>query len=176
LAEDRELWNRVSHGDVEVFDALYRENAPRLQAFLRQLVGNSQTAEDLVQDTFTQVWNRPSGFQPERGSLRGYLFGIARNRASDWWRKQSAAHPLADEEKSACRTEAASIMGDALARLPDEQRTLIWLREVEGLSYAELAENLKIPIGTVRSRIFTAREALRAVWSNVGQGAGGRSV
>jgi RNA polymerase sigma-70 factor (ECF subfamily) len=66
--------------------------------------------------------------------------------------------------KSACRTEESSVMGDVLQRLPEKQRTLLWLREVEGLSYAELAENLKIPIGTVRSRIFAAREALRKIW------------
>jgi RNA polymerase sigma-70 factor (ECF subfamily) len=55
-------------------------------------------------------------------------------------------------------------MGDALNRLPEEQRTLLWLREVEGLSYAELALNLEIPVGTVRSRLFAAREALRKIW------------
>jgi RNA polymerase sigma-70 factor, ECF subfamily len=55
-------------------------------------------------------------------------------------------------------------MGDALARLPKEQRALLWLREVEGQSYAELAVILEIPIGTVRSRLFAAREALRKIW------------
>ena len=55
-------------------------------------------------------------------------------------------------------------MMDALHRLPEEQRSLLWLREVEGQSYAELAEILDIPIGTVRSRLFTARETLRQVW------------
>ena len=56
-------------------------------------------------------------------------------------------------------------MTDALRRLPPDQRTLLWLREVEGQSYSELAAILGIPIGTVRSRLFAAREALRTIWN-----------
>jgi RNA polymerase sigma-70 factor (ECF subfamily) len=67
-------------------------------------------------------------------------------------------------EPAEYKTETASLVGDAFARLPDEQRTLIWLREVEGQSYAELAEILEIPVGTVRSRLFAAREELRRIW------------
>lgn len=164
MADDREVWQKISHGDAEAFEAFYRENAPRLHAFLRQVVGNHEAAEDVAQEAFTQIWNRPNGFQPERGTLRAYLFGIGRKRAAEWWRKQPSATPIIEEVKSACRTEESSVMGDVLQRLPEKQRTLLWLREVEGLSYAELAENLKIPIGTVRSRIFAAREALRKIW------------
>ncbi len=164
MTDDREVWKKISRGDAAAFDAFYRENAPRLRAFLRRVVGSHQAAEDIAQDTFTQIWNRPGGFQPERGTLRGYLFGIAKKQASEWWRKQPSGTPTAEEDKSFCRTETASIMGDALDRLPEEQRTLLWLREVEGLSYAELALNLEVPVGTVRSRLFAAREALRKIW------------
>ena len=59
---------------------------------------------------------------------------------------------------------------DLLRQLPAEQRSLLWLREVEGQSYAELAVILDIPIGTVRSRLFAAREALRAVWHSAPEG------
>jgi RNA polymerase sigma-70 factor (ECF subfamily) len=55
-------------------------------------------------------------------------------------------------------------MSDALRRLPEEQRTLLWLRAVEGQSYAELAMTLEIPVGTVSSRLFAAREELRRIW------------
>ena len=61
-------------------------------------------------------------------------------------------------------------MSDALGQLPVEQRSLLWLREVEGQSYAELAAILDIPIGTVRSRLFAAREALRVIWHSAPQG------
>ncbi|MGA2084411.1 MAG: sigma-70 family RNA polymerase sigma factor [Terracidiphilus sp.] len=162
--DDREVWKKISHGDARAFDAFYRETAPRLQAFLRQIVGSREAAEDVAQETYTRLWNRPNGFQPERGSLCGYLYGVGRNRAAEWWRRQSPSAEAAEEPMEADRAESCSVMGDALRRLPEEQRSLLWLREVEGQSYAELAEILSIPIGTVRSRLFTAREALRQVW------------
>ncbi len=165
MADDRETWRKIAQGDADVFDAFYRENAPRLHAFLRQLVGNPQSSEDIAQETFTQIWSHPSGFQPERGTLRAYLFGIGKNRAREWWRKQrSSDHEEIDDEIGVCHAEIDSIVNDAFRRLPEEQRTLLWLREVEGQSYLELASILEIPVGTVRSRLFVAREALRKVW------------
>lgn len=165
MADDRETWTRISQGDADSFDAFYREHAPRLQVFLRQVTGNPQAAEDVVQETFTQIWSRPNGFQPERGTLRAYLYGIARKRAADWWRKQGPSDRGASvDQVSVCQTETVSIVGDAFRRLAEEQRTLLWLREVEGQSYAELAVILEIPVGTVRSRLFAAREALRRIW------------
>ena len=65
------------------------------------------------------------------------------------------------------------MVGDAFGRLPEEQRSLLWLREVEGQSYAELAVILEVPVGTVKSRLFAAREALRRIW-RTGVTAGGR--
>jgi RNA polymerase sigma-70 factor (ECF subfamily) len=164
LPDDRELWEKIVKGDAASFDAFYRENAPRLQAFLRQVVGNPQAAEDVAQETFIQIWSRPNGFQPERGALRAYLYGIGRKRAAEWWRKQSPREQESESAVSIAHSETASVVGDAFGRLPEEQRTLLWLREVEGQSYAELATILEIPIGTVRSRLFAAREALRTIW------------
>lgn len=166
MGDDQELWDRISRGDAEAFDAFYRENAQRLVAYLRLVVGDQQAAEDIMQETFTQIWNRPNGFRPERGAARAYLFGIGRKRASEWWRHQTPPEPevKAEVEATASRAEAASVVGDAFSRLPEEQRALLWLREVEGQSYTELAEILEIPVGTVRSRLFAAREALRVIW------------
>jgi RNA polymerase sigma-70 factor, ECF subfamily len=164
LADDRELWERICRGDAGAFDAFYGEQGPRLRAFLRQVLGNAQAAEDVMQETFTLIWRRPNGFAPERGSLRAYLFGAGRQRAAEWWRKESSRGAGATFEPATCKTEASSLVGDAFGRLPEDQRTLLWLREVEGQSYAELAEILGIPVGTVRSRLFAAREELRKVW------------
>ena len=164
LARDPEIWRQVCRGDTETFEVFYRENAPRLEAFLRHLVGNRQAAEDVMQETFTQMWRRPNGFHPEHGTLRAYLYGIARKRAAEWWRMQRPQGVVTENDSVVCQTETASVIDDALRRLPEEQRALLWLREVEGQSYAELAEILEIPIGTVRSRLFVAREALRRIW------------
>jgi len=164
LADDREIWKRISQGNADAFDAFYRENAPRLLVFLRQVYANPQAAEDIVQETFTQIWTRRNGFQPERGSLCAYLYGIARKRAADLWRKQGPWDRASEDQVSVCQTETVSIVADAFRRLPVEQRTLLWLWAVEGQSYAELAEILEIPVGTVKSRLFAAREALRGIW------------
>jgi RNA polymerase sigma factor (sigma-70 family) len=118
LADDRELWKRISQGNADSFDAFYRENAPRLQVFLRQFIGDRQAAEDIVQETFTQIWNRPSGFHPERGTLRAYVYGIARKRAADWWRKQGPSDRASEDRVSVCKTETVLIVGDAFRRLP----------------------------------------------------------
>lgn len=117
-----------------------------------------------MQETFTRIWQRPNGFEPERGTLRAYLFGAGRKRAAEWWRKQDARAATVPDEQSNPRTQTASLVADAFGQLPEDQRELLWLREVEGQSYAELAEILDIPVGTVRSRLFAAREELRKVW------------
>ncbi len=163
MIDDQELWKKISEGNACAFDAFYRESGPRLRVFLRHLLLNEQAAEDVMQDTFTHIWRRPSGFNPERGSLRGYLFGIGRKLAAEWWRRQRPTDGL-DEDSAPCPTEMSSVVADAFNRLTSEQRTLLWLREVEGQTYTELAAILEVPVGTVRSRLFAAREALRKIW------------
>jgi RNA polymerase sigma-70 factor (ECF subfamily) len=98
--------------DAKAFDALYCENAPRLRAFLRQLVGSFQVAEDLTQEIFTQLWSQPDAFDPTRGSIRGYLFGIGRHRAADWWRRSRPQAPLPEDRWAACDPERQSIVAD----------------------------------------------------------------
>ena len=72
-------------------------------------------------------------------------------------------------------SETRSILADALNRLTADERSIIWLREIEGRSYAELAAILDIPLGTVRSRLFAARQSLRGIWQSAPQMKGGRS-
>ncbi|WP_263382597.1 RNA polymerase sigma factor [Granulicella arctica] len=156
--------------NAEMFGSVYREYAPRLRAFLRQIVGSFQAAEDLTQEVFTQLWRHPDGFDPARGSVGAYLFGIGRHRAAEWWRRTKSESPVQEEILMSCDLEQGSMVSDALQHLPEEQRTLIWLREVEGHSYAELAVMLDIPIGTVRSRLFMARQALRTIWLGAAKG------
>src|SRR5579883_948549 len=185
MADDRELWESIRRGEANAFDAFYRETAPRMLRFLRQLIGNRQAAEDVMHETFLQLWRRPNRYRPESGSMRAYLFGIARKRAAEWWRQRTPEASLTQEKPGSLLTdsdgdytepstrpnatmwsalESRSLVGDAFSRLPTDQRALLWLREVEGQSYAELAAILEVPIGTVRSRLFAAREELRRIW------------
>lgn len=174
MLDDRELWKRISVGDVDAFDTWYRETAPRLLGFLRHLTGSEHAADDLMQETYTSIWRRPQGFDPTRGTARAYLFGVARNQAAEWWRNRHPVEPLSDEAPALAQTETRSILVDALRHLSPDQQSLLWLREVEGQSYAELAAILNVPVGTVRSRLFAAREALRAVWRETPAMKGGR--
>lgn len=166
LERDSVRWEKIRAGDASAFDRFYRENAQRLQVFLRLLTGNGQAAEDVMQETFTQMWRSPNGFQPERGSLRAYLFGIGRKQAAEWRRKQISHGEavVAPEPATARNKETLMAISDAFARLNVEQQSILWLREVEGQSYEELAGILDIPVGTVRSRLFVAREQLRKIW------------
>jgi RNA polymerase sigma-70 factor (ECF subfamily) len=181
LLDDRELWKRISAGDAEAFEAWYRETAPRLRAFLRHCTGSGHSADDLMQDIYTQIWRRPQQFDPERGTLSAWLLGIARKQAAEWWRKQRPTdsmdqdEPAMDDEPSQPLSEMRSILADALERLTADERSIIWLREIEGRSYAELAAILDIPLGTVRSRLFAARQSLREIWQSAPQMKGGRS-
>jgi RNA polymerase sigma-70 factor (ECF subfamily) len=174
LFDDRELWKKIANGNGDAFDVWYRETAPHLRIFLRHLLASEQAVEDVMQETFTQVWHRPHRFDPERGSARAYLFGIARRQAADWRRKNTAADELEFDPQAPARVEVASMVTEAFSRLTLDHRTLLWLREVEGQSYEELSMILDVPVGTVRSRLFAAREALRALWGITRQQKGGR--
>jgi RNA polymerase sigma-70 factor, ECF subfamily len=98
LPDDLETSKRIARGDAGAFEEFYVANQPRLVAFLRQLVGSLQAAEGVAQDTFAQIWRRPDGFRPERGTLRAYLYGIGKRQAAEWWRKHMPCKPEMDTE------------------------------------------------------------------------------
>ena len=164
MSKDGELWDGIRRRDADAFDAVYCAYAAGLRGFLRQILGDLHAAEDVTQETFAAIWQRPNGFDPELGTLRSYLFGAGRKRAADWWRKQGRGNAPTNEHVFETRTETQSLIGDAFDRLPADQRSLLWLREVEGHSYEEIAGTLEIPVGTVGSRLSAAREALRRIW------------
>lgn len=164
MATDGETWERIRRGDVQAFGEVYKAHGPRLEMFLRRLLGSRQAAEDVTQETFARIWQNPNGFEPERGSLRAYLFGAAKKRAANWWRKNGVPKEPVLLVSAECDSETVWLLSDAVARLSEEGRALIWLREVEGYSYDELAQVFDVPAGTVASRLFAAREELRAIW------------
>ena len=132
--------------------------------FLRRLLGSRQAAEDVMQETLQEF-----------GSIRTGLSRKEARFAPTFLVRQRSALPIGGARIDAPRepvlqepvepdNETASLLSDAVARLSEEGRALIWLREVEGYSYDELAQVFDVPAGTVASRLFAAREELRAIW------------
>jgi len=144
------------------FARLYLEQGSPVRGFLRSWVGDSSTADDLTQETFLHLWRRRGAFDPARGGVKAYLLGIARKKAADWWRR-NREHTATGSEACSSATDDITVR-DAFNQLPPEMRAVLWLREVEGYSYDELAGILKIPLGTVRSRLHAARHQLRTIW------------
>ncbi len=163
MPEDQVLWVQIQRGDSVAFETLYNTHFARVRNFLRVYLGDASVVEDVAQDTFLQFWRSPNGFNPERSNLRAYLFGIARKKAADWWRHHDKAADATPNEVSN-GSDSALLMSDALAQLNPDHRNVLWLREVEGYSYDELATILGLPVGTVKSRLSAAREQLRRVW------------
>lgn len=166
MTETDETNGVVDLRDRDAVEAIYRRDGPSIRSFLRHCLIDPRAPDDVLQETFLELWRKPDGYDPARGSIRQYLFGIARRRAAQWRRDNparvgpasTAAVPFAADP-----TDSAAIE-QALQQLDEDARALLWLREVEGYSYAELAAVLAVPVGTVKSRLFNARTELRRVW------------
>ena len=141
---------------------------PRLRRYARALVGDRAGADDLVQDTIERGWARLAGWKGG-SDMRAWLFSIMHNLRIDQVRRLSHPTESLNEEASMLMTHGSPSTGlelrdmeKALRALPDEQREILLLVALEELSYAEVAQTLNIPIGTVMSRLSRAREKIRA--------------
>jgi RNA polymerase sigma-70 factor (ECF subfamily) len=178
--ETAELLRRARHGEVEAFAAVFESLRPLVHRVACRVVGASD-ADDVVMDTYLKAWQSVARFEG-RASWRTWLCRIAHNSALDVLRRRRRAErhqvsagdpgtaPVIDHvpDPSACTPQQAAVAGDlrqaiqlALAQLTEEQRQVVLLREVDGLSYAEIAAALGIHLGTVMSRLFYARRRLQ---------------
>ncbi len=170
-SRDRELLGRVAKGDVTALRVLYDEHAPRALAIARRILRNAEEAEDIVQETFLELWRRAHQFDGKRGGAVAWVVTIARSRAIDRLRASATAgravegasntpdvHPVVPptpaEHTEARLTEAR--VADALAALPSEQRRTIQLAYFDGLSQTEIATKTGCPLGTVKMRVKLA--------------------
>jgi RNA polymerase sigma-70 factor (ECF subfamily) len=144
---------------------------PALMRYAQALTHDPVAAEELVQDALVRAYDRRSTFDP-RFSLRAWLFSILHNTFVSSYRRRRAearreqiAADLATSVADPVQEQAAELqrIGAAFQALPLDQRTVLHLVTVEGLSYAEAAQALEIPVGTVMSRLSRARAALRNV-------------
>lgn len=176
---DLELVKRVQGGDKTAFDVLVRKYQHRIGAVIGRFVHDYAESQDIAQETFIRAYRALNGF---RGDAQFYtwLYRIAVNTAKNHLVSMKRRPPTSDvdvddaehyegayrmhdsdtPEHELLREEIARTVAEVVAALPEELRQAITLREMEGLSYEEISETMDCPIGTVRSRIFRAREAI----------------
>jgi len=178
---DDGLLRRIIAGDEEAFKLLYRRTHPAIYRYALRMSGNVALAEDVVQEVFMTLIRDAKRFDPARGTLGGFLFGVARNHLRKRWEQEKRSVPLpADIEETGSRhlggpngngfsaaadsslesIETAVRVRQAIATLPENYREAVVLCELEEMSYEEAAVALDCPIGTVRSRLHRARTML----------------
>jgi RNA polymerase sigma-70 factor, ECF subfamily len=151
-------------GESAAFDAIFERYRDPIWRFFRRRIRDSRRAEELTQETFLALLRGTSRYEP-RSAFRSYLFGIAFNLllASRREEHRTAMAPLDDIDPVAPGCDATSVLWvrQALAELDEGEREVLMLREYEQLSYDEIATLMGVAIGTVRSRLFRARLALK---------------
>lgn len=170
-----ELLRRSAAGDDAAFEALYRAAAPRLLGLLARKTGTRETAEEILQEAFVQIWRNASSFDPALGQPMGWMAAIARNAAIDRLRRARRDVPLialpgpaaieavaeAPADDSLRGSESKSIL-KCLKALDATTRRAIVLSYCYGYTHDELARALDLPLGTVKSAIRRGLPLLRA--------------
>jgi RNA polymerase sigma-70 factor (ECF subfamily) len=164
--------------DREAFEELFDYFAPRIKSFMMRKGVSSELAEDLVQETMVSVWTKASLYSPEKGTVSTWIFTIARNLRIDRARRESSAHftdiddfdapsddPSNDELLN--RAQEDGLVARALEQIPAEQREILILSYVEDVSQSEIAARLKMPLGTVKSRMRLAYRRLKKLLETV---------
>ena len=161
---ERTTRDRLIAGDEGALNEIYDQFSSFVYGLALRVIGDARAAEDVSQDVFVSVWERPDAFDPHRGSLRTWLGTLAHRRAVDHVRREEArrrraikdaARPVStpDVEEMALALVTAERVRSALDTLPDEQRRAIQLAYFGGKTYRQVAEVLGIPEGTAKSRL-----------------------
>lgn len=166
MTSDEDLMGAVQQGRHEAFELLFDRYRSPMWRFFRRRIADAARAEELAQDTFVAVLQGASRYQP-RAPFRSYLFAIAYNLLLAERRK--TLHQLSDLgeiEVGGSRggdPEVSLIVRAALGQLDVDDREILMLREYDELTYEEIAKLKRLPLNTVRSRLFRARMALKTV-------------
>jgi RNA polymerase sigma-70 factor (ECF subfamily) len=176
------LVERVQSGDREAFGLLVAKYQRRLLRLVMRLVRDSAEAEDVTQEAFIKAYRALPNFRGE-SAFYTWLYRIGVNTAKSWLQTRGKRVPLVSEiidpedgnvedtgllfndetpERVLMSKQIGETVSDAMDALPEELRTAISLREIDGMTYEDIAETMGCPVGTVRSRIFRARESIAA--------------
>ena len=176
---DLELVRRVQRGDKGAFDLLVRKYQNKIVSLVERYVRDPSEAQDVAQEAFIKAYRALPNFRGE-SAFYTWLYRIAINTAKNFLVAQDRRPPESDvdaaqaeqfngvlqlqeqgtPERMLLTGEIGRTIVEAMEELPDDLRTAITMRELEGMSYEEIAEAMACPVGTVRSRIFRAREAI----------------
>jgi RNA polymerase sigma-70 factor (ECF subfamily) len=176
---DQLLVERVQKGDKHAFDLLIRKYQHRIVSLVSRYVSDSSEAQDVAQEAFIKAYRAIGRFRGD-SAFYTWLYRIAINTAKNWIVARNRRPPSTDidavdaeqyamsnrlqetstPENELLREEIERTVYGTIAGLPEDLRTAIMLREMDGMSYEEIATTMECPIGTVRSRIFRAREAI----------------
>ncbi|MEZ5462177.1 RNA polymerase sigma factor RpoE [Dokdonella sp.] len=176
---DQALVERVQKGDKRAFDLLVRKYQHKIISLVTRYVSDWSEAQDVAQEAFIRAYRAIGAFRGD-SAFYTWIYKIAINTAKNYLVSKGRRPPIGDiaiedavlldgasqlreratPERELLRQEIEQTVFATVEELPEELRTAITLREVDGLSYEEIAEAMNCPIGTVRSRIFRAREAI----------------
>lgn len=176
---DQDLVRRVQQGDKAAFDLLVIKYQHRIVHLVNRYVKDPSEAQDVAQDSFIKAYKALGDFRGD-SAFYTWLYRIAINTAKNYLLSRSRRHSdyevdmqdaeqienapqlkdIETPEHQLMNEQIIAVIKSAIEKLPEEMRIAITLREFEGMSYEEIAEAMDCPIGTVRSRIFRAREAI----------------
>lgn len=174
--DDKELVRAIVERKQEAVAELYDRFSSLLMALAYRVLGNAQDAEEILQETFLQVWNQAARYDPSRSSVSTWLVLITRSRAIDRLRSrqvQQRTVTAAQQEKPTSHTSPTGVgdvllqerqkrLGEEMSQLPPEQRQVLELAFYGGSTQSEIAEQTGIPLGTVKTRTLLAMKKLRA--------------
>jgi RNA polymerase sigma-70 factor (ECF subfamily) len=177
--DDLELHRELSSGDRGAFDALYRRYSGSAYGLAFRITGQQLLAQDVVHDAFMALWRAPEAFDPARGAFRSFFLSLVHHRAVDTVRREErirarqerAANlePAAVEDPAEGVIDAADMatrrieVRAALETLSPDQRQVLEMAYFGGRTQVQIAEELGIPLGTVKTRTFAAMRKLRSV-------------
>jgi len=175
LSDDQELLRQLAKGNEDAFRTLYERYQGRIYRFALHMSGNPATGEETTQEVFLALMGKPKAYDPAKGSLAGYLFGMARNITRRAMRETADDISLDEETErdefavagdldvleELTNGELLSALRQAVLTLPEPYREAVVLCDLEELSYQEAADLLECAPGTVASRLNRARSILK---------------
>jgi RNA polymerase sigma factor (sigma-70 family) len=175
--DDATLAGRVAGGDAEALAVLYQRHGAVCYRLARQVTASDTLAEDAVQEAFLGLWRSPAAYEPGRGGLRTWLLGLTHHKAVDFVRRETAEQrrqtawavqrtfdppPQDDPAAASIDRMRAEQVRSALAELPEAQRQALALAYFGGYTQREIAQLTGVPLGTVKTRTFTAMRRLQS--------------